>query len=71
MIGPVLAVLVAIAHQAGGDRVPVGLVADQDATEVLASFRVERLEDGPETYIRHDESPCLSREASLERTVRC
>ena len=43
-VGPVLPVLVAVAHQAGGDRVPVGLVTDQDAAEMVASFRVERSE---------------------------
>ena len=40
---PVLTVLVAVTHQAGGDRVAVGLVADQDAAQVIASTRVEGL----------------------------
>jgi hypothetical protein len=38
-VSPILPVLVALAHQAGGDRVTVGLVADQDAPEVVASLR--------------------------------
>ena len=33
--------LVAVAHQAGGDRIAVGLVTDRDAAEVVACLRVE------------------------------
>ena len=40
--------LVAVTHQAGGDRVAVGLVVDQDATERVAGGRVERLENDAE-----------------------
>ena len=36
-VRPVLTVLVAVSHQAGGDRVAVDLVEDQDATEVVAA----------------------------------
>jgi hypothetical protein len=32
----VLTVLIAVAHQAGGDRVAVGLVADQDIAKMFA-----------------------------------
>ena len=47
-VGPFLAVLVAVAHQAESDRVTVGLVADQDAAEVVACIRIEGLEDDAE-----------------------
>jgi hypothetical protein len=40
-VGPVAAGLVAVTHQARGDRVAVGLVVDQDAAESVAGFRVE------------------------------
>jgi hypothetical protein len=40
-VGLVLPVLVAVAHQAGRDRVAVGPVADQDAAEVLAGLGIE------------------------------
>jgi hypothetical protein len=33
-VGPILTVLLAVAHQARGDRVVVGLVTDQDVAEV-------------------------------------
>jgi hypothetical protein len=36
-----MAVLIAVAHQTGGDLVAVGLVSDQDAAEVVAGLRVE------------------------------
>jgi hypothetical protein len=36
-VRPVLTVLVAVAHQAGGDRVAIRLVTDQDVAEVFAS----------------------------------
>ena len=36
-VGPVLAVLVAVAHQPRGEQVTVGLVADQDVAEVSAT----------------------------------
>jgi len=39
-----LPVVVAVAHQARGDRVTVGLVAGQDAPEVVAGLRVKRSE---------------------------
>jgi hypothetical protein len=41
-VGPALAVLIPVAHQAGRDRVSVGVVADQDAAEVVACLLVER-----------------------------
>src|SRR5206468_933789 len=37
-VGPALTVLVSIAHQAGGDRVAVGLVPDQDVARPRFSF---------------------------------
>jgi hypothetical protein len=40
-VGPVVAVLVAVTHQARGDRVTVGLVVDQNAVEVVASRRAQ------------------------------
>ncbi len=49
---PILPVLVAAAHQAERDSVAVGLVVDQDATEVVASLRVERLKDRAEVVTR-------------------
>jgi hypothetical protein len=48
-VRPALTVLVAVAHQAGGDRVAVGLVTDQDAAEVFPSRGGERLDDGAQT----------------------
>src|SRR6266550_8001796 len=50
-VGPVVASLVAVAHQSGGDRVAVGLVADQHATEVVPGFRVERREKSTELSV--------------------
>jgi hypothetical protein len=62
-VGSVDAVSVAVAHQAGGDRVTVGLVMDQNAAEVVASLRVEHLEDGMEFAVTLDRvrqaHPCL------------
>jgi hypothetical protein len=54
-VGPVLPVLVAVAHQVRGDRVTVGLVADQDAAEVVRAF-------GPSVSRkkRRSTSPCTS-----------
>jgi hypothetical protein len=43
-VGPVLTVLVAVVHQTRGDLIAVGLVADQDVAEVLASCRREHLQ---------------------------
>jgi hypothetical protein len=43
-IGPVLPVLVAVAHQAGRDCVAVRLVTDQHISEVLAGRRIARQE---------------------------
>jgi hypothetical protein len=40
-VRPTLPVLVAVAHQAGRNRVAVGPVADQDIAEVVASARTE------------------------------
>src|SRR6266480_3536197 len=36
--------LIAIPQQASGDRIPVGLVLDEDFTEMLASRRAQRAE---------------------------
>src|SRR5436190_16407696 len=65
-VGPVVASLVAVAHQARGDRVAVGLIADQDAAEVVASLRIWGREERTEVGIRHDESLCLSHQTGLE-----
>jgi hypothetical protein len=43
-VGPVIASAAAVAEQVRSDRVTVGLVADQDAAEVIASFGVDCLE---------------------------
>ena len=42
-VGPVLTVLVAVAHQFPGDHVTVGLVVAQDAGERVASLRLRVL----------------------------
>jgi hypothetical protein len=47
-VGPVVAVLVAVAEQLRGNRVTVVLVVDQDATEGVAGEWVERFEEGAE-----------------------
>jgi hypothetical protein len=51
-VGPVVDSFVTVAEQLRSDRVAVGLVADQDATEVVASLRVERLKDRAEIVTR-------------------
>ena len=40
-VGPVVASLVAVVEQVRGDRVAIGLVADQDAAEVFSTVRRE------------------------------
>ena len=55
-VGPVLAVLIAVAHQARSDRIAVGVAADQDAAEIVASLRVEFLEKGAEIVIHRGET---------------
>jgi hypothetical protein len=52
-VGPVLPVLVAIAHHVHGDRVAVGIVADQSAADVCPSRLAESRDQGP--TIPHDE----------------
>ena len=42
---------VAVAHQSRRDGVAVGLVADQDTAEVIASLQVERLEESSEVLV--------------------
>jgi hypothetical protein len=51
IVGPVLAVLVAVAHEDRASRVPNVEVANQDASEVVASLRVELLEKFAEVAI--------------------
>jgi hypothetical protein len=60
--GPVVASLVAVTHQAGGDRVAVSLVADQDATEGVGALPVQGLEKGAEVELirRQDRSSFCS-----------
>ena len=50
-VRPVLAVLVAVAHQLGGGRVTVGLVVDQNAAEGVAGEWVEPFEDRSEVGV--------------------
>jgi len=50
-VGPVVTVLVAVTHQAGGDRVAVGLVVDQHVSEVVAGPQVEGFEEGAEVGV--------------------
>jgi hypothetical protein len=40
-------------HQRRGDRVAVGVVADQDAAEVVAGLRGEGLQQGAEVSVGH------------------
>jgi hypothetical protein len=53
-VGPVLTVLVSVAHQPGGDRVAVGLVAYQYTTEVAASLWGELFEEGAKALSHPD-----------------
>ena len=50
-VGPVLAVLVAVAHQAGRDCVAVSVVVDQDASKVVAGLWVEGLQQRPKMVV--------------------
>jgi hypothetical protein len=47
-VGPVVAPPIAVAERQRDDRIAGGLLVDQDAAEVVARFRIERLEDGAE-----------------------
>jgi hypothetical protein len=47
-VGPVVTALVTVSHQARGDRVALGLVADQDPAERVACLEVELFEDSRE-----------------------
>lgn len=53
-VGPVVASVIVVAEQLGGDRVAVGLVADQNAAEVDAGARVEGLEERAKVIVSHD-----------------
>jgi hypothetical protein len=52
---PIVASFVAVAHQAGGDRVAISLVPNQDAPEIVGSLRVERLEEAAEVAVPFDQ----------------
>src|SRR5206468_12549072 len=52
---PVLPVLDAVEHPVGRDGLAVGPLADQDAAEVVAGLRVERLEESTEIAFFVDE----------------
>ncbi|HEX2422448.1 MAG TPA: hypothetical protein VHN56_04765 [Actinomycetota bacterium] len=52
-VGPVVTSLVAVAEQLRGDRVTVGLVADQDTAEIIAGEWVEGLEQDAEVGLTH------------------
>jgi hypothetical protein len=55
-VGPILTVLVAVAHQAREDRVAVDLVTDQDAAEVVTGPGVELEEKSAKVAFRFRES---------------
>jgi hypothetical protein len=54
-----LPVLVAVAHQTGGDRVADGWVAYQDAAKVIAGLRTESLEQRTEVGLSHQDADAV------------
>ena len=52
-VRPILAALVAVAHETGGNLVAVGLIEDERSPEIVPSFRRERLEECPEVGVVH------------------
>src|SRR5438132_4584940 len=65
-VGPVVAPLVAVAHQLGGDRVAVGLVADENVAEVIAEGRAQSHQERAEVGlpVDHASMPLVKTEAS-------
>jgi len=43
-VGPIVASLVAVAHEAGGDRVAVGLFPAEDVAKMSTSRRIQGVE---------------------------
>jgi hypothetical protein len=61
-VGPVVTVPIAAANQLRGDRVAVGLVVDQHASEVVTGLGVESFEDCAQVVVRaQTQSPTIAR----------
>jgi hypothetical protein len=60
---------IAEAHQLRGDRVPVGLVVNQDAAERIAGRRVQRFQQQSKVgvVISHDPSSAFNVMLEIER----
>jgi hypothetical protein len=67
MSAPSSPVLIAVAHHSGGDHVAVGLVADQDATEVVTGYRGEGAESLAESVVLFQFSGVGLSECGTER----
>jgi hypothetical protein len=72
-VGPVVPVLIAVAEQLRGDRVTVGLVADQDAAEVVAKDGIELPQKDPKfgVFIQLRQNPFPAFAAMRGTVERC